>query len=204
MNVISVVARNGYLLTTRVSVFGLKYMKKYIVGLLLAFPMLVSAQTVQENYQNALLQLIGLLEQQVTSLENQLAELAVPVPVVSNFPQQVQTINQIYGNIDVATSTQIIPQIMEPSATILVNGQSEVTASTGFIPTISWTTQGVLDNSCAIGTGGQSWGGNWGINGSKKAGPFTMDAIISLKCKVPMTDSNPDGIITSKATINVQ
>ncbi len=176
-------------------------MKKYIIGLLLAFPMLASAQSVQQNYQSALLQLIQLLTQEVNQLELQLANMAVSTPN----PQQVLPVNQVFGNVEngdiIATSTNTQP--MQPTATILVNGQSEINASSGVIPVISWTTQGVLDNSCSISAPG-SWGGNWGINGSKKGGPFMASTTITLKCKVPVSDQFPDGKIVSTATINVQ
>ena len=100
-----------------------------------------------------------------------------------------------------------------PTASILVNGQSEVTASKGYIPYISWNTTGVLDNSCSINfttpdgghTGDALSVGNFGINGNKKFGPFNATStIVTLTCGVPVTDTNPSGKIIATATIHVE
>lgn len=153
-----------------------KNMKNIKLSLFLALFLLPSvgfAQTVNEQYISALQQVLQLLIQEVSLLEQQLATLQQGV---SSGTIQATSTPQIFGSLPVNQP------IMDSSISILVNGQNETTINSGDNVTITW--DGKDSQACGIvfDTKQGGWAGNFGLIGTKRAGPFTKTTIVTLQC----------------------
>ncbi len=93
----------------------------------------------------------------------------------------------------------ILGNALQPTANITANGSNgPITVPFGSSVTIGWTSANT--SACGIVTSGPaSWGGNFGLNGSKETGPLTQSISYVLQC----TGSSSQNV-TDTVQINVQ